>query len=218
MPHITQHTTKVLTGFTRSVNPYARESPRKRQQQDRQTLTHTQTLTHRRIVQNHFSQRFEHALYAYVPYIPNPVTSQTRFFAPFQHFHGILDNTFFRILRLTHTTKLFDYRYVQVHHSATQGRWAGALSRLVTFVELTKIKTKKLYLWRSLSLCCSQKRTMFILRGFLVLKVITRGIASIALGFRRITVGVTSMTSITTTTLGITCYKYFKHYTQYYKY
>jgi len=42
MPHITEHTPKVLT---RSVNPYARESSRKRQEQDRQTDSHTDGLS-----------------------------------------------------------------------------------------------------------------------------------------------------------------------------
>jgi len=46
MPHVTEHTPKV---WTRSVNPYARESSREKRQQDR----------HRRIAQNHFSWRFE---------------------------------------------------------------------------------------------------------------------------------------------------------------
>ena len=48
MPHVSEHTPKVST---RLVNPYARESSREKRQQDRQT--------HRRIVQNHFSRRFE---------------------------------------------------------------------------------------------------------------------------------------------------------------
>jgi len=48
MPNVTKHASKVST---RSVYPYARESLRKRLQQDRQT--------HRRVVQNHFSRRFE---------------------------------------------------------------------------------------------------------------------------------------------------------------
>jgi len=48
MPHITERAPKVST---RSVYPYARESLRKKLQQDRQT--------HRRVVQNHFSRRFE---------------------------------------------------------------------------------------------------------------------------------------------------------------
>jgi len=52
MPHVTEHTPKVST---RSVNPYARESLREKRQQDRQTDRHTD----RRIVQNHFSRRFE---------------------------------------------------------------------------------------------------------------------------------------------------------------
>jgi len=48
MPHVTEHTLKVST---RSVKPHACESSREKRQQDRQT--------HRRIVQNHFSRRFE---------------------------------------------------------------------------------------------------------------------------------------------------------------
>ena len=51
MPHVTEHTPKVST---RSVKPYACESSREKRQQDGQT--DRQTL--RRIVQNHFSQRF----------------------------------------------------------------------------------------------------------------------------------------------------------------
>ena len=56
MPHVTEHTSKVLT---RSVKPYARESSREKRQQDRRTDRQTDTHTHRRIVQNHFSRRFE---------------------------------------------------------------------------------------------------------------------------------------------------------------
>jgi len=48
MPYITEHAPKVST---RSVNSYARESSREKRQKDRQT--------HRRVVQNHFSRRFE---------------------------------------------------------------------------------------------------------------------------------------------------------------
>ena len=48
MPHITEHAPKVLT---RPANPYARESSPQKRQQDGQT--------DRRIVQNHFSRRFE---------------------------------------------------------------------------------------------------------------------------------------------------------------
>jgi len=50
MPHITEHAPNVST---RSVNPYARESLRKRLQQD------IHRHTHRWVVQNHFSRRFE---------------------------------------------------------------------------------------------------------------------------------------------------------------
>jgi len=46
MPQTTEHAPKVST---RSVNPYARESSREKRQQE----------THRRIVQKHFSRRFE---------------------------------------------------------------------------------------------------------------------------------------------------------------
>jgi len=56
MPHITEHAPKVST---RSVNPYARESLREKLQQDRQTADR-QIHTHRRVVQNHFSRRFEY--------------------------------------------------------------------------------------------------------------------------------------------------------------
>jgi len=52
MPYIAEHAPKVST---RSVYPYARETLRKRIQQDRHTNTHT----HRRVVQNHLSRRFE---------------------------------------------------------------------------------------------------------------------------------------------------------------
>ena len=48
MPHVTEHTPKVST---RSVDFYAHESSRGKRQQDRRT--------DRRIVQNHFSRRFE---------------------------------------------------------------------------------------------------------------------------------------------------------------
>jgi len=58
--NVTEHTPKVST---RSVNPYARESSREKRQQDRrldrQTDGRTDRQTHRRIVQNHFSRRFE---------------------------------------------------------------------------------------------------------------------------------------------------------------
>ena len=75
MPHVTEHTSEVLT---RSVNPYARGSSREKRQQERQT--DRQTDTHRRIVQNPFSRRFEGC------------TSQIRsylegFFARCQYFH-----------------------------------------------------------------------------------------------------------------------------------
>jgi len=56
MPHVTEHTPKVST---RSVNPSARESSREKRQQDRQT----DKQTNRRIVQNHFSRRFEGCTY-----------------------------------------------------------------------------------------------------------------------------------------------------------
>jgi len=56
MPHVTEHTPKVST---RSVKPYACESSREKRQQDRQTARQTDRHTHRRIVQNHFSRRFE---------------------------------------------------------------------------------------------------------------------------------------------------------------
>jgi len=52
MPHVTEHAPEVST---RSVNPYARESSREKLQQDRQT----NRQIHRRVVQNHFSRRFE---------------------------------------------------------------------------------------------------------------------------------------------------------------
>jgi len=60
MPHITEHAPKVST---RSVYPYARESLRKRIQQDRQTHTR------RRFVQNHFSRRFEGCTSQIQPYL-----------------------------------------------------------------------------------------------------------------------------------------------------
>ena len=50
MPHITEHAPKFST---RSVNLYARENLQKKLQQDRRTERH------RRIVQNHFSRRFD---------------------------------------------------------------------------------------------------------------------------------------------------------------
>jgi len=60
MPHVTEHTPKVST---RSVKPYACESSREKRQQyrrsDRPTEGRTDRHTHRRIVQNHFSRRFE---------------------------------------------------------------------------------------------------------------------------------------------------------------
>jgi len=52
MSHVTEYTPKVST---RLVNPYARERSREKRQQDRQT----DRQTHKRIVQNHFSRRFE---------------------------------------------------------------------------------------------------------------------------------------------------------------
>jgi len=52
MPHVTEHTPKVST---RSVKPYACESSREKRQQDRRS----DRQTDRRIVQNHFSRRFE---------------------------------------------------------------------------------------------------------------------------------------------------------------
>jgi len=70
MPHVTEHTPK---GSTRSVKPYACESSREKRQQktdgqtdgqtngrtDRRSDKRTDRQTHRRIVQNHFSRRFE---------------------------------------------------------------------------------------------------------------------------------------------------------------
>ena len=56
MPYVTEQTPKVSF---RSVNPYARESSREKRQQDRRTDRRTDRHTHRRIVQNHFSRRFE---------------------------------------------------------------------------------------------------------------------------------------------------------------
>ena len=55
MPHVTERTPKVST---RLVKPYARESSREKRQQDK-TIRRTDRQTHRRIVQNHFSRRFE---------------------------------------------------------------------------------------------------------------------------------------------------------------
>jgi len=56
MPHVIKHSTKVST---RSVNPYAREISREKRQQDRHIDGWTGRQTHRRIVQNIFSWRFE---------------------------------------------------------------------------------------------------------------------------------------------------------------
>jgi len=56
MPHVTERTPKVSTG---SVKPYACESSREKRQQDRRSDRQTDRQTHRRIVQNHFSRRFE---------------------------------------------------------------------------------------------------------------------------------------------------------------
>ena len=68
MPHVTEHIPKVST---RSVKPYAYESSREKRQEDSRsdretdrqtdgrTDGQTDTHTHRRIVQNHFSRRFE---------------------------------------------------------------------------------------------------------------------------------------------------------------
>jgi len=58
MRNITKHAPKVSC---RSVYPCARESLRKRIQQDRQT--------HRRVVQNHFSPRFEGGTFQIRPYL-----------------------------------------------------------------------------------------------------------------------------------------------------
>jgi len=52
MPHVTEHTPKVSI---RSLNSYARESSREK----RQHHGRTDGQIHRRIVQNHFSRRFE---------------------------------------------------------------------------------------------------------------------------------------------------------------
>jgi len=77
MPHVTKHTPKVSTW---SVNPYARESSREKRQQDRrsnrQTDGRTDRQTHRRIVQNHFSRRFEDC------------TSQIRSYLEVDFLHG----------------------------------------------------------------------------------------------------------------------------------
>jgi len=70
MPHVTKHVPKVST---RSVYPYARESVRKRLQQDRQTDRPTHTL--RRVVENHFSRRFQGC------------TSQIRFYLKLDFLH-----------------------------------------------------------------------------------------------------------------------------------
>jgi len=60
MPCITEHTPKVPT---RSVNLYARESSPKKPQQDRRT----DRQTHGRIVQKHFSRRFDGCTYSTYP-------------------------------------------------------------------------------------------------------------------------------------------------------
>ena len=100
MPHITEHGPMVSN---QSINSYDREISREK-------ATARQTHAHRRIVQNHFSGRFddctvghkshdprfhvflmEAGVMTFVThctlYIPNPVLSQTRFFARCQYFH-----------------------------------------------------------------------------------------------------------------------------------
>jgi len=148
MPHTTEHTPKVLT---RSVNNYARESSRKRQQHDRHTHTHRHTPTQRRFVQNLFSRRCEGCTYR---------TSQMRSYRELDFLHhantsmGVRwDNTFFfSDSQLNSYNKTFWFQ-VQVHNSVTQGRWLGAQSGLVNVCKADKIKNlKKLHLWRSLSL------------------------------------------------------------------
>ena len=118
MPHVTQHTPKVST---RSVEPYACESSRKKRQQDRrsgrQTDGRTDRQTHRRIVQNHFSRRF------------GGCTSQirslsrSRFFARCQYFHWHGSNTDFHIF-VAHSRWKWDKR-----DAAPAWLWVSAARR-----------------------------------------------------------------------------------------
>ena len=58
MPRVTENTPKVST---RSLKPCACESSQEKRQQDRRSDTdrYIDRQTHRRIVQNHFSRRFD---------------------------------------------------------------------------------------------------------------------------------------------------------------
>jgi len=75
MPYVNKHTRNVST---RSVESYPYESSREKRQQDRQT----DGQTHRRIVQNHFSRRFEdlHPKFGLIIFF-------SRFFARCQYYH-----------------------------------------------------------------------------------------------------------------------------------
>jgi len=103
MPHVTEHTPKVST---RSVKPYACESSREKWQQDRQTDTHF------RIVQNHFSRRFEGC------------TSQIRSYLEVDFLHDANTSIDMEVKRVSCMTNM-QYRQISSRNSTGSSSYRG---------------------------------------------------------------------------------------------